>query len=73
MNKTWVFITLENSEIKRVSAYGSIRAIYKTEEIKINGKILTEYMVRRLLTDKKYVDSNYYILEKKIKRSKHKK
>jgi hypothetical protein len=70
IDKVWRYKDLKT---KREALYGNIRELSKSETIIIDGVIISEYKLRRLLAKGHYIDEKVSIKKMNIQRSKFKK
>ena len=70
-DKVWKYKDLQT---KREALYGNVRELFKSETIILDGVIISEYKLRRLLQDSnQYLDEKILIKKMNVQRSKFKK
>lgn len=67
IDKVWRYKDLKTG---REALYGNVRELSKSETIMIDGQLISEYKLRRLLESGQYIDEKISIKKMNVQRSK---
>ena len=73
MNRVWLFIELSTrGRVKRTEIYGSLRKMHESEEIYVDGYLLPELALRKVMIEceNNYKSNKYIIRQVDIVRKK---